>query len=657
MMKKGGGAIDIFFNLITGIIEILANQLSKFSNFVQENSKSVLYHLIFFLSYIICFRTLFNADSEIVCFMVLIFIWILHFIFLFIVLTANINVPSLNQENRIILYSPYLFGVGWIILLFSISFMLHGYYFLYKLYDKNHLPINFGDLEEKKEKFFKYLYGSVKWMCFFYIFERIKVIFLDFFTYNQIVNTFILIFGIIFIVLSSYSIYLAYQVSNTIQQLYLPPLDSFQSFFNYFQNISNIDDEYKSIREGFYDSFSTPLPNTVPIQNMGQDINVNKMKISSTDNTEKPSKDSVDEMLYGNSNVQRMNALGLTNEVSNFNKSGLSMTTLCDEQRNMNTTSNFNTFLLNKNSKDVIYITNYNGNTNSPLLEKYKDNSSISNSLLSVMIVSNNSNYKNVDGTNIITNDNQNRGTYLIDNANNIYNIQSNGISSNNENKVTVNIHPYTSSLFNVLSIKTELNANQQGVYLLANDNNDLFFVKTFDTSSNSIEVNVLDINSQYTKFSTQVSTPFKFDGLNSCTWSVKLNYNNPIDKDYMDKYNAVDYTLNGGLGVYLLNSRRDLYFIKLVDTESKMVEIHGLSASSNYQEFCIHAITCLRITYLIDNTKPFGAKWSTFGLGYYELDSQDNLIYMKPKDNTNSLDGLIVFIISAASNYKNFLN
>ena len=154
-MKKGGnsGASQNFFNLITGLIGIFVSLFEKLIGFIQENNKTVLYHFIFFLSYIVCFTTLFNTDNESVLFVILICIFLLHIIFLFIVLTANINVPSLNQENRIILYSPYLFGVGWIILLFSISFMLHAYYFLYKKYSiKNHLPIDFGNLEKQKKE-------------------------------------------------------------------------------------------------------------------------------------------------------------------------------------------------------------------------------------------------------------------------------------------------------------------------------------------------------------------------------------------------------------------------------------------------------------------------------------------------------------------------
>jgi len=149
-MKKGGdsGASQNFFGLITGIIKIFITLFEKLMVFIKQNNKSVLYQFIFFISYIVCFTTLFKTDNENVIYVILIIILLLHIIFLFIVLIANINVPSLNQENRIILYSPYLFGVGWIILLFSISFMLHGYYLLYKKYSiKNHLPIDFGNLE------------------------------------------------------------------------------------------------------------------------------------------------------------------------------------------------------------------------------------------------------------------------------------------------------------------------------------------------------------------------------------------------------------------------------------------------------------------------------------------------------------------------------
>ena len=119
-----------------------------------------------------------------------------------------------------------------------------------------------------------------------------------------------------------------------------------------------------------------------------------------------------------------------------------------------------------------------------------------------------------------------------------------------------------------------------------------------------------------------------------------------PVDKKYMDLLNASEYQLSGGIGFYLLNSKRDLYYIKTVDTRSKNIEIHGLSAESNYQKFCIHCVTSLRIAYITDDTtQPFGNKWYTFGLGTFSLDINDNLVYIKPLNKTNSVtDSFSVF-------------
>ena len=66
IMKKGGnsGASQNFFNLITGLIGIFVSLFEKLIGFIQENNKTVLYHFIFFLSYIVCFTTLFNTDRK-----------------------------------------------------------------------------------------------------------------------------------------------------------------------------------------------------------------------------------------------------------------------------------------------------------------------------------------------------------------------------------------------------------------------------------------------------------------------------------------------------------------------------------------------------------------------------------------------------------------
>jgi hypothetical protein len=535
--------------------------------------------------------------------------------------------------------------------------MLHAYYFLYKKYSiQNHIPIDFGNLKKEKDEYFKYLYGSIKWMSFFYIFERIKIVFLEFFTYNQIINTFILVFGIIFIAIASYSTYLSYKISNRVQKLYLPPLNSFQSFFQYFQNLGGMEEEYKGIREGFYDVIVTVPPTPITAMNANQ-LDTRKIKRGSGDFIV----DEPDEVIYSDNTVQIMNKFGYTNENTEFNSFGISMNTLCERQKEENVYG-IRHFMLDKSSKNVIYIADYDGRFNNDMDINAVYNYFGAYRLFSVIAISRQSEYRDSNVINLIFDNldhnlDVENGIFLLDNVKNIYNIQH---KSKNDNEfVYVNIYPNHYGLYyNVTRIETPFKTNKIGKYLLSYDNNDLFFIKTQNCATNTIEVHILGIESGYKEFKLSTGTPLIFDGMNSCTWYADLDPDNPVDKKYMDLINATEYRLSGGIGFYLLNSKRDLYYVKTVDTRSKMVEIHGLSAASNYQQFCLHCTTALRIAYITDDTtRPFGNKWYTFGLGTFELDENDNLVYIKPLNKNNGIaSSFTVFTLSAAKNYKRYI-
>lgn len=657
-IKKGGdsGAVNATTNVITGLIESLSSLLEKLITFISNNNESVFYHFIFFLSYILCFSYLLNTDNSTIQYLILIFIGFLHVTFLFIVLTANINVPSINKETNIVLYSPYLFGIGWLCIMISLSFIYQAYYTLYNKYTKNNSSgntynIDFGSLDTKKQNYLNNLYLSCIWMCIFYIFERIKILFLDFFTYNQVINTFILIFGMIFIGLSTYSIYLSYEITDSISKISLPPFNSFQSFFDYFNNLGGIDSEYKGYREGFNTTPSIDLKNIFP--DKLKDISLNQLVNDDThfediSPEEAMAKPSVNKML---------DKMGLASTTYEFSSNGLSINEYCSKSIEYDN----ETFILNKNNKDVYHII-----TNLSYIDIYgkSNNIGIGNvnpfidlkySMISILPRSNE--YKNVSFNNNIPMENCENSYFLLDNATNIYQIQNKNTKSN---KVEVTIYPITNSNYQNTNITTALGAGGIGTYLLT-PKNDLVFIKTQFTTTKYVEIYQLDINSKYQKISLGTATPFLLDGVHPCTWSAELNRDNPVDKQFMDILEIKDQSSNliGGIGTYLFAKNKDLYFIKTVDTQSKMVEIHGLSAESNYQKFCLHAITSLRLLYLSNNsTKPIGNRWATFGLGTFSLDSNDNLVYIKPieTDKNGNASSFSVFTLSAAKKYKKFI-
>jgi hypothetical protein len=666
--EDSNSILGTFFQLLSGVVKSIAHKFVLLGDFIAFHGKTVFYHFVFIISYIICFTTLTNTSSENARFLILIFISFLHIMFLFVLLTANATVPSLNTDSApIIMFSPYFVGTGWLILAFSISFMLHAYYSLYKKFTANQMPIDFGSLDSSKNEFIKYLRISTIWMWIFYIFERIKIIYVTFFSYNQIISTIVLIFGIIFIALSTYTAYIGYNVSNSVQKLALPPLNSFQSFYSYFQNLA----EDGGTIEGFFDASGGGVVSGAAAATAGlsvKDMSANVINQQINDHYE--SVDS-DDVINRPSTIKMMERIGVSPETE-FSTSGMTIgqfcqnqiTTLSQENTGNGSGTGFYMLLLSKSNKDIYYLTKSDtlkDNTNNTIAT----NNSLNNYLgyYNVSILSYNSAYKNVSssvdtflGSMQDNTDNTLKGIFMLDHANNLYNIRGMNTPSN---KVTVSITPIVNTNYNPTNIVTSLGANGIGTYLLAPDNSDLFFIKTQYTTTNTVEIYCLDIASRYQKMTIATGTPFVFDGANSCTWSAPLDASNSVDKAYMDYLQVSSYNLVGGVGTYLLNSKRDLYFVKTVNTDSHLLEIHGLSAASNYQSFCCHYITALRIFYNVDNsTKPIGNKWYSFGVGTLDLDLDDNLVYIKPTstDNAQMVSSLSVFTLSAAKTYRKFI-
>jgi hypothetical protein len=526
------------------------------------------------------------------------------------------------------------------------------------------MAIQFGALDDQKNKYIYYLTVAVIWMWIYYVLERLKAKFFGVFNKSDLLSTFVFLVGVVFIVLSSYSTVLAYNITSSVRKLQLPPVNSFQSFYQYFVDLANngaIEEAnaYSNTTEGFRDVSSNkidiPVINTTDICN-----NVLEEKIHDDSQFQEIN---ADELVNKDTTIKMMDRLGLQSNYE-FTTTGLTKSDFCSKQTVNSTGSQkisetFDTFLLSKHNKDLYYITN---NTKYYIpgriqaLTALYNNQELGNIL---MILSYNSGYKEntQNAYNLIRTDKDYNGIFLLDYANNVYNIHNMGPPTS---RVSLTIYPNLNS-YQITNMTTPIGANGVGTYLLAPNNADLFFIKTQYTATKSVEIYGLDINSRYSKFVVNTGTPLLFDGVNSCTWKAKLDPNNIVDKKYMDQLMIEDYSFNlvGGVGTYLMNRKRDLYFIKTVDTDSKMIEIHGLSAASNYQQFCIHQVTALRILYVSDkSTLPIGNKWASFGVGTFELDRDDNLVYIKPtsRDENDLISSMSIFTLSAGRNYKKFI-
>lgn len=137
----------------------------------------------------------------------------------------------------------------------------------------------------------------------------------------------------------------------------------------------------------------------------------------------------------------------------------------------------------------------------------------------------------------------------------------------------------------------------------------DLVYIKTRNTGGNTVEVHVADGASNYQRFVCQTGTCF------SCEDN----------------------------GVWTMTPKGDLAFIKFRNTESKKVELHIASKSSNYQQFSQHVTT----GFLAEES-------GTWCLGPKCSGDFPDLYYIK---TSNSGTGMVeVHAVSATSNWQDRL-
>lgn len=197
------------------------------------------------------------------------------------------------------------------------------------------------------------------------------------------------------------------------------------------------------------------------------------------------------------------------------------------------------------------------------------------------------------------------------------------------------------------------------GDFLLADGDHDgvpdLYFIKRRNTGSGRIELHALSGKSNYRNFILHTPTPlqmtedangnfaladFDGDGIPDLVFiKRRKTANNKIEvhvlgskSNYQAFVRQTETTLaqaedgNGDFFVADFDSDHlpDLFFIKRRNTGTGAVEVHVLTAVSNFQQFAIHTPTLI-----LSSDEANG----TFGLGDYDSDDRQELYFIKNKN------------------------
>ena len=190
---------------------------------IQIYIKGILLHFILFISYALCFVYLYKPTTE----MISMFIFLaLHCVFLFFVFSYRHGMPEFSGltmdvtqifNTSYIDYTLFIIGIGWVLIAIALTWMVQVYLRLYKVFVPQDLDLTFGCMEDNKELLVKMLISSTVMMWVFYVLESIKSTFPGFFNKNKVINSFVLIFTLLFITSCTYSFMLARTIHNIIK--------------------------------------------------------------------------------------------------------------------------------------------------------------------------------------------------------------------------------------------------------------------------------------------------------------------------------------------------------------------------------------------------------------------------------------------------------
>ena len=237
--------------------EGLRSYIQLFIKFlITLGPKYILYHIILFISYVLCFVYLYKPNTE----MASVFLFfLLHIVFLFFVvflpsgliptwqgatgrvwqggLPASFTTNSVgdNVARRVwditqifnINYAEYsvvFITIGWVLLSSAFAWLLPVYIKIYQAYIPLEKDMTFGEMETSKESLFFYLIVSTVLLWLFYIVQNIKnwSLVQNFMTKHRVVNSFVIVLATFLITTSVYSLQLSRYISKNIQTILRP---------------------------------------------------------------------------------------------------------------------------------------------------------------------------------------------------------------------------------------------------------------------------------------------------------------------------------------------------------------------------------------------------------------------------------------------------
>jgi hypothetical protein len=199
--------------------------------------RTVLYHIIFLVSYVLCFVYLYYPNTEMISVM---FLLVLHLVFLFFLGYTRPTLPGFDTLRNIQYnptswditqifnlqfadYSVPIIVISWIFMFLALVILVQDYLRLYQTYIPHGMEPTFGKMDGFKQKVLGLLSVSTVLIWFFYILQHIKGFFSGFTQRNKVVNSFVLVFAVILVTSSVYSYQLSRYVNDHLGTVVIPP--------------------------------------------------------------------------------------------------------------------------------------------------------------------------------------------------------------------------------------------------------------------------------------------------------------------------------------------------------------------------------------------------------------------------------------------------
>lgn len=201
------------------------------------DSRTVLYHVIFLVSYVLCFVYLNYPNTEMISVM---FFLVLHLVFLFFLGYTRPPLPGFDTLRNIQYhptswditqifnlpfadYSVPIIVVSWVFMLLALVILVQDYIQLYQTYIPQGVEPTFGKMDGFKQRTLALLMASTVLVWLFYLLQHIKGAFSGFTQRNKVANSFVLVFAVILVTSSVYSFQLSRYVNDHLGTVVLSP--------------------------------------------------------------------------------------------------------------------------------------------------------------------------------------------------------------------------------------------------------------------------------------------------------------------------------------------------------------------------------------------------------------------------------------------------